>query len=263
MADLPESNSPTNEPDEKRRNVGISDEVEQRDYVPSEYSPSLGPGPPPDPDSLGEGKGEDQTIDAGTETETPTLGETAVPESVADPPDVEMSDGVNVPIPDGDDELLVNSNNRSSSANVLEVSLDVVPEDITDNPLCLWGVLEECLVVTPKSKLRRVEVNFRKLSPQDKKLFVGAMKKEWNSWIENKVTSLCKGKGIPADRIIKARWVLVWKKSSDPDDRTRTPKARLALVGWQDPELGQIQTDSPTLRKETKHLILTICASKR
>ena len=35
------------------------------------------------------------------------------------------------------------------------------------------------------------------------------------------------------------------------------------LVGWQDPELGRIATDSPTLRKETKHLILTICASKK
>ena len=56
---------------------------------------------------------------------------------------------------------------------------------------------------------------------------------------------------------------MVWKKSSDPDDRSRTPKARLVLVGWQDPELGHIQTDSPTLRKETKHLILTICASQK
>ena len=137
----------------------------------------------------------------------------------------------------------------------------------TDDPLCVWGVLDECLQVTPhakqQAKLRRVEVSFRKLSPEDKKLFEKAMQKEWNSWIENKVTSLCKRKGIPTERIIKARWVLVWKKSSDPDDRTKTPKARLVLVGWQDPELGRIATDSPTLRKERKHLILTICASRR
>jgi hypothetical protein len=124
-------------------------------------------------------------------------------------------------------------------------------------------VLEECFAVTPKAKQRKVEVNFRKLSPEDKKLFEKAMQKEWNSWIENKVTSICKKKGIPAERIIKSRWVLVWKKSSDPDDKSKTPKARLVLVGWQDPELGRIQTDSPTLRKETKHLILTICASCR
>ena len=118
-------------------------------------------------------------------------------------------------------------------------------------------------MVTPKAKQGRVEVNLRKLSPHDQKLFEGAMKKEWNSWIENKVTSICKSRGLPPERIIKARWVLAWKKSSDPDDRSRTPKARLVLVGWQGPQLGHIQTDSPTLRKETKHLILTICASQK
>ena len=68
---------------------------------------------------------------------------------------------------------------------------------------------------------------------------------------------------MPVDRIIRARWALVWKKCSDPDDRKKSPKARLVLVGWQDPELGKIQTDSPTLRTETKHLILSLCAAKR
>ena len=56
--------------------------------------------------------------------------------------------------------------------------------------------------------------------------------------------------------------MLTWKKSSDPDDRSVTPKARLVLVGFQDPDLGRIATDSPTLRKESKHVILSICASK-
>ena len=88
------------------------------------------------------------------------------------------------------------------------------------------------------------------------------MQKEWNSWIENKVTSICKARGIETDRIIRARWVLTWKKSSDPDDKTRTPKARLVLIGWQDPELGRIATDAPTLRKESRSLILSVCAAK-
>ena len=77
------------------------------------------------------------------------------------------------------------------------------------------------------------------------------MQKEWQSWIDNKVTSLCKSRGIDPARIIRARWVLTSKKSSDPDNEDKTPKARLVLVGWQDPELGAIATDSPTLRKET------------
>ena len=109
----------------------------------------------------------------------------------------------------------------------------------------------------------RVEVSFRKLSKEDQKLFGKAMQKEWNSWIENKVSSLCKSKGISTEKVIKARWVLTWKKSSDPDDRTKTPRTRLVLVGCQDPDLGIIQADSPTLRKETRHLILSLCAAKR
>ena len=144
----------------------------------------------------------------------------------------------------------------------MEVSLDILATDVSDNPHFLWGILDECFMATPAAaKQRRVEVNFRKLSPEDKRLFEGAMQKEWNSWVENKVTTICKSRGIPTERIIKARWVLVWKKSSDPDVKQQTPKARLVLVGWQDPELGRIATDSPTLRKESKSLVLSICAA--
>ena len=175
----------------------------------------------------------------------------------------EAVDPLTAKIP-SDDELAVEVQNPKTKAEqVLEVSLDVLSTDIVDNPLFLWGVLDECLMANPaQTKLRRVEVNFRKLNPSDKKLFEKAMQKEWNSWVENKVTTICKSKGISPERIIKARWVLVWKKSSDPDDKQKTPKARLVLVGWQDPELGKIATDSPTLRKESKSMVLSICASK-
>ena len=184
------------------------------------------------------------------------------PTAVAESADVPMPDGVDVPVPEPEMDELLLEERLMRQETVLEVSIDVVPEDITKNPLCLWTVLEECFPVVPKAKQRRVEVSFRKLSPAEKELFKKAMLKEWNSWIENKVTALCKAKGIPQERIIKARWVLVWKKSSDPDVKEKTPKARLVLVGWQDPELGQIATDSPTLRKETKHLVLSICAAQ-
>ena len=231
-----------------------------------QYSPSIAPGDPSDlpevpplsDEVLPEaGDSSHQQHPADMETEEPHLEEPS-PQS---PPEDKPPEPADVPAP-SDDELIV-TRDTIRSEQIFEMSVEVCPEDITDNPLCLWNVLDECFEVTPKAKLRRVEVSFRKLSPADKTLFEGAMKKEWNSWIENKVTSLCKTKGVPIDRIIKARWVLVWKKSSDPDNKTKTPKARLVLVGWQDPELGKIQTDSPTLRKETKHMILSICASMR
>ena len=259
----------------KKPRVTIDSEVEEVEPE-SPYSPSIAPDdvmPPaeempdlPEPEIAGQAE-PNSVLMQPDQNMSLEPDDTSQQESVEPPnSDQSMPDfnaPVEVPVPP-DDELQVTSNRRKPKAeHVFEMSLDVMPEDISDNPMCLWGVLDECFQVTPKAKLRRVEVSFRKLSKEDQKLFEQAMKKEWNSWIENKVTSLCKAKGIPVDRIIRARWVLVWKKSSDPDDRKKSPKARLVLVGWQDPELGKIQTDSPTLRKETKHLILSLCAAKR
>ena len=91
-----------------------------------------------------------------------------------------------------------------------------------------------------------------KLQDADKALFSKAMQKEWQSWVDNRVTYLCKNKGMsPLDRIIRARWVLTWKKGSDPDDKSGVLKARLVLIGWEEPELGKIATDSATLREES------------
>ncbi|CAE7239120.1 RE1 [Symbiodinium sp. CCMP2592] len=144
-----------------------------------------------------------------------------------------------------------------------ELSFDVFSTDITSDIGCLWDILDECAVTAARpGQKRRVEVSLRKLGAADRNRFKGAMRKEWQSWLENKVTTIVKGKGIPKSRVIGSRWVLTWKKSSDPDDKTLSPKARLVLVGFQDPDLGRIATDSPTLRKESKHIILSICASK-
>jgi hypothetical protein len=195
--------------------------------------------------------------------------ESGAPAAPAETADAEMSQEaidlpVNTPVPmETEDDFHVHAKPRVSH-QVFEMSVDVHPEDITENPLCLWSVLEDCFAVSvPKAKLRRVEVSFRKLSESDKLLFEKAMQKEWNSWIESKVVSICRSKGIPTERIIRARWVLTWKASSDPDIKDRTPKARLVIVGWQDPDLGKVATDSPTLRKVTKHLILSLCAARR
>ena len=183
----------------------------------------------------------------------------------ADPPLPEGDADMDVlpPVPDTPGEL--------SEAEVLpgeenmccEIAFDVFLSDVETGPSGLWEVLDECAVTAsarPGQK-RRVEVNFRKLGAADRERFRGAMRKEWQSWLENRVTTIVKSKGIPKSRVIGSRWVLTWKKSSDPDDRSLTPKARLVLVGFQDPDLGRIATDSPTLRKESKHIILSICAS--
>ena len=56
--------------------------------------------------------------------------------------------------------------------------------------------------------------NFMKLDEHDKEKLHAAMKKEWQSWLENR------------SRIIGSRWVLTWKKSGDPENAQVNPKAR-------------------------------------
>ena len=223
------------EEENKRRRVEIDSDVERIEYDQNRgsYSPSIAPEPmegsevPPLMDEqmpeAADSSGPNNNNDMEVENHEPQSAETSAP-SQGD----QSMEPVDVPVP-SDDELVV-TQDTVRSEQIFELSVDVCPEDITENPLCLWNVLEECFEVNPKAKQRRVEVSFRKLSPADKKLFEGAMKKEWNSWIENKVTSLCKTRGVPIDRIIKARWVLVWKKSSDPDDKTKT-QGKIS-VGW-------------------------------
>ena len=185
IQDLPFSSEPADdaeEPQEKRRRVEINSDVEEQLYEPSNeddvesspYEPSLGPDPPAEAAEPHESE-----MDA-SNTEQPV----ETPDSVME----ELEKAASVPVPTNDDEDL-QVTMRSINARteqVLEVSLTVHPEDITENPLCLWNVLEECFAVTPKAKQRKVEVNFRKLSPEDRKLFEKAMQKEWNSWIENR-----------------------------------------------------------------------------
>ena len=145
---------------------------------------------------------------------------------------------------------------------VCEISFDILATDIQEDLFCLWTALEECAEVRTKpAQKRRVEVAFRKLGPDDQAKFRQAMSKEWNSWLENKVTTIVKAKGVDRNRIIGSRWVLTWKQSSDPDDPRLTPEARLVLVGYKDPDLGRIATDSPTLRTESKHIILSLRAA--
>ena len=92
------------------------------------------------------------------------------------------------------------------------------------------------------------EVSF--LFAEDTEKFRHAMSKEWQSWLENKVTTIVKARGIDRSRIIGSRWVLTWKTSADPDNKQVVPKARLVLVGYQDPDLGKIATTVlPSVRK--------------
>ena len=103
---------------------------------------------------------------------------------------------------------------------------------------------------------RKVEVNEKRLTPDEKELIRTAKGKEIREFIREKVvTQLLAGEYVnPAD-IMKMRWILTWK--ADPEQPGgKRGKARLVVLGFQDPYLGKEKTNAPTLSKRGKQLLL-------
>eukprot|EP00435_Cladocopium_sp_Y103_P032784 s889_g8.t1 len=50
------------------------------------------------------------------------------------------------------------------------------------------------------------------------------------------------------------RWVLVYKSSG-------APKARMVIVGFEDPDLLELRTSSPTMTRRTRQMILVMAAT--
>ena len=120
---------------------------------------------------------------------------------------------------------------------------------------------EDDWLATASSRARaRIEVNIKKLSAKERAQFREAQHKEKDQWISNDVISICQRAGIPKERIMAMRWVHTWRVSEDTGESKA--KARLVVKGFTDPDLTEIRTESPTLSRLSRQLILQISASR-
>ena len=120
----------------------------------------------------------------------------------------------------------------------------------------------EAFVVTSLRK-KRVEVNEKRMTPEERESMNMAKGKEIREFIkEAVVTRLLKDEKVNPKDVMKMRFVLTWK--SDPDSKLgKRGKARLVVLGFQDPYLGKEETTSPTLNRRSKQLILQQATQKR
>ena len=109
------------------------------------------------------------------------------------------------------------------------------------------------------ARKKRAEVNFRDLTEPEKELFRTAKAKEWSSWVAHRVVRLIDASLIDPRRVIRSRWVLNWKQG---DKGNKTAKARLVLLGYQDPDLGTYRSDAPTIARQAKYLLANTAAIK-
>ena len=92
-----------------------------------------------------------------------------------------------------------------------------------------------------------------KLTESDRKLFRKAKELEL---LYHRVVDLVKKKFVDQERVMRARWVLTWKS-------TGKAKARLCVLGFQDPDLTEVPRDSPTLSAASEALIMHWVASHK
>ena len=175
--------------------------------------------------------------------------------------------GIGVPVPmddEEDDSLICFGDDIAGPPQVpglWEIEINDVPDIPHKQDLANKDFAEMILVATTAKK-QRVEVKWRDLNEHDRALFRQAKDKEVRAWIEHDtVERLAKG-SLPPNRIMRCRWILSWKPPL-PDTTVYRPKARLVILGFEDPDISVVPNDAPTLSKDEKQLILQKVSSNR
>ena len=128
---------------------------------------------------------------------------------------------------------------------------------------------QQVVFLASAAKRQKVEVKEKELSDEDKQLFVNAKHKEVSSWLSTETVRKITRNKIPESQILRSRWVLTWKPldeiqvKHDSEGKTHKPKARLVILGFEDPHLETLARDSPTMGKDTRMLLLQFAASQK
>ena len=159
-----------------------------------------------------------------------------------------------VPVPDSepDDELFVEEH---ECFNLSEDSAWCFSVDISVQDIERWRNEEdpaEMAFLVSAAKKQRSEVRMSQLTEKEREMFRKAKDKEVESWLSTDTVAKILRHQIPRENIMRCRWILTWKPV-DPSEATapnqHTPKARLVVLGYEDPLVHEIPRDSPTMTK--------------
>ena len=120
---------------------------------------------------------------------------------------------------------------------------------------------EEMAHIASVGRKARVKVKLKELSPAEVQLFREAKSKELSSWVQTNAIKRILRSRLNPSQILKSRWVLTWKHPDPQDVSVKKAKARLVVLGYQDPMLTKVSRDSPTLSKEGRATVLQTIAS--
>ena len=117
-----------------------------------------------------------------------------------------------------------------------------------------WRLFERDATAWAVQALRKTEVRWSTLDAEGREKFEAAKRAEVDQWLQAEATKAVAGH-VPADRVVRMRWVLTYKD-------TGAAKARIVLIGFEDPDLGELVSSSPTMCRRTRQLILQYAAQR-
>ena len=104
---------------------------------------------------------------------------------------------------------------------------------------------------------------------QPQRFAAAAKDKEIKAWLHHRtVQKVSKGR-IPEHAVMRCRWLLTWKGANGDETpgelalNGKRAKARLVIIGYEDPDISTIKNDSPTLSKDGRQTALQQVSSHR
>ena len=187
-------------------------------------------------------------------------------------PEPESLDPSAIPVPESasDDELFVDTDQECYALQ--EDQCWCLEVEVNNHDIAKWKHSDkphEMSFLVSAAKRQRSEVKMSTLSPEHRKLFAEAKDKEVSSWLSTNTVARILRHQVPTENILRCRWILTWKPV-DPESPTDqknqkpkvVPKARLVVLGYEDPLVHEIPRDSPTMSKLSRMLILQQAASR-
>ena len=96
---------------------------------------------------------------------------------------------------------------------------------------------------------KKVKVSMRNARPELKASMKEAKASEVKTWVENQVCIPIVREKLSREPL-KVRWILAIKKD------TGKAKARMVALGFQDADLGKVETESPTASRRARSMYL-------
>lgn len=143
--------------------------------------------------------------------------------------------------------------------NALEDLIFAVTIPTPENEAEWRAIVKDPTRFVAKKVAKGVEVSWAKLNQHQRHAMMEAKNIEIKEWLASKVCKAAVGE-VPAARLMKMRWVLVFKQTDDPS--VVKAKARLVALGFTDPDVGQVNVKSPTLTRRSRQLLLQIASHK-